>query len=42
MGRPMLCGLAYAGEKGARAVLEMMRNEIDKAFALAGKRKTFF
>ena len=32
----MLWGLSYAGEKGARAVLEMMRREIDQAFALAG------
>ncbi|XP_023288713.1 hydroxyacid oxidase 1 [Orussus abietinus] len=36
IGRLMLWGLSYNGEKGARAVLEMMRKEIDKAFALAG------
>ncbi|KAL7300851.1 hypothetical protein TKK_0006409 [Trichogramma kaykai] len=35
-GRPMLWGLVHDGEKGARKVLEMMRREIDVAFALSG------
>ncbi len=36
LGRPILWGLAVAGEEGARAVLETMRGEIDHAMALAG------
>ncbi|OXU29923.1 hypothetical protein TSAR_004386 [Trichomalopsis sarcophagae] len=36
IGRPMLWGLACGGEEGARAVLEIMRREIDETFALAG------
>ncbi|XP_014217219.1 peroxisomal (S)-2-hydroxy-acid oxidase GLO5 [Copidosoma floridanum] len=36
IGRPLLWGLTYAGEEGARAVLEIMRHEIDLAFALTG------
>ncbi|CAL1684387.1 unnamed protein product [Lasius platythorax] len=35
-GRPMLWGLAYGGEKGASEILELMRREIDLAFALTG------
>ncbi|XP_011505949.1 PREDICTED: hydroxyacid oxidase 1 [Ceratosolen solmsi marchali] len=35
-GRPILWGLACGGEKGARTVLELMRREIDLAFALTG------
>ncbi|XP_001604479.1 hydroxyacid oxidase 1 [Nasonia vitripennis] len=35
-GRPLLWGLTCGGEQGARSVLEMMRREIDQAFALAG------
>ena len=35
-GRPMLWGLACGGQQGARAVLEMMKREIDQALALAG------
>ncbi|XP_012220264.1 uncharacterized protein Hao [Linepithema humile] len=35
-GRPMLWGLAYGGEKGANKILELMRREIDLAFALTG------
>ncbi|KAG7202562.1 hypothetical protein KM043_009758 [Ampulex compressa] len=35
-GRPMLWGLNYAGEKGARKILEIMKKEIDHAFALTG------
>ncbi|KOC59761.1 Hydroxyacid oxidase 1 [Habropoda laboriosa] len=36
VGRPMLWGLSYDGEKGARQVLEIFRKEIDLAFALTG------
>jgi 4-hydroxymandelate oxidase len=36
VGRPILWGLATAGELGARAVLETFRAEIDHAMALAG------
>ncbi|XP_011304645.1 hydroxyacid oxidase 1 [Fopius arisanus] len=35
-GRPMLWGLTHAGEKGATAILELMREEIREALALAG------
>lgn len=38
--RPLLWGLSYGGERGARAVLEVFRKEIDVAFALTGKIKT--
>jgi len=33
----MLWGLACNGEKGAYEILELMRKEIDSAFALTGK-----
>ncbi|XP_032456542.1 hydroxyacid oxidase 1-like [Nasonia vitripennis] len=36
VGRPMLWGLACGGEKGARAVLEIMRQEIIETLALTG------
>jgi 4-hydroxymandelate oxidase len=36
LGRPILWGLATAGEAGARAVLETLRAEIDHAMALTG------
>ncbi len=36
LGRPILWGLAIAGEAGARRVLEMLREELDLAMALAG------
>ncbi|XP_012528234.1 hydroxyacid oxidase 1 [Monomorium pharaonis] len=36
LGRPMLWGLVHSGEKGAREILEIMRKEIDLAFALSG------
>jgi 4-hydroxymandelate oxidase len=36
VGRPILWGLAVAGEEGAFAVLETMRQELDHAMALAG------
>ena len=38
LGRPLLWGLATAGESGAVRVLELMRDEVDLAFALAGVR----
>jgi 4-hydroxymandelate oxidase len=36
VGRPILWGLAVAGEEGALAVLETLRDELDQAMALAG------
>jgi 4-hydroxymandelate oxidase len=36
VGRPILWGLASGGEAGARAVLELLRAELDLALALAG------
>jgi 4-hydroxymandelate oxidase len=36
VGRPILWGLAVAGEEGARAVLETFRAELDHTMALAG------
>jgi len=36
IGRPILWGLAVAGEDGALAVLETLRHELDHAMALAG------
>lgn len=33
----MIWGLACGGEKGATAVLQLMKSEIDQALALAGK-----
>jgi 4-hydroxymandelate oxidase len=36
LGRPILWGLAVAGEDGAYGVLEAMRSELDHAMALAG------
>jgi 4-hydroxymandelate oxidase len=38
VGRPVLWGLAVAGEAGAREVLELLRAEVDIALALAGCR----
>ena len=38
LGRPVLWGLAVAGEAGARRVLELLRNELDVAMALSGCR----
>lgn len=38
----MLWGLVYDGEKGASEILELMRREIDLAFALSGKLKHNF
>ena len=36
LGRPILWGLAVAGEEGAFGVLDTMREELDQAMALAG------
>jgi len=37
VGRPVLWGLAVAGEAGARDVLELLRAELELALALAGR-----
>ena len=36
VGRPVLWGLAHAGEAGARRVLELLRDEVELALALCG------
>jgi 4-hydroxymandelate oxidase len=36
IGRPVLWGLAVDGERGVRSVLDILRNELDVAMALAG------
>lgn len=36
VGRPALWGLALAGDKGVKRVLELIRNELDRAMALSG------
>lgn len=38
----MIWGLVHNGEKGASEILELMRKEIDLAFALTGKLKHNF
>ena len=38
VGRPVLWGLAVGGEAGVRAVLDLLRQEVDLAMALAGAR----
>jgi 4-hydroxymandelate oxidase len=38
IGRPVYWGLAMDGEKGVRAVLELLREEIDLAMGLSGAR----
>ncbi len=38
IGRPVFWGLAVDGENGVRAVLELLRQEIDLAIALSGAR----
>lgn len=38
LGRPLLWGLAVGGEAGAAHVLQLLRDEVDLAFALAGVR----
>jgi isopentenyl diphosphate isomerase/L-lactate dehydrogenase-like FMN-dependent dehydrogenase len=37
IGRPYLWGLAVGGEQGVRAVLEILRGELDLSMALAGR-----
>jgi 4-hydroxymandelate oxidase len=37
VGRPVLWGLAAAGEAGARRVLQLLRDELELAMALAGR-----
>jgi len=37
IGRPYLWGLATGGEHGVRAVLDLLRPELELAIALAGK-----
>ncbi|GAA5168663.1 MULTISPECIES: alpha-hydroxy acid oxidase [Amycolatopsis] len=39
IGRPVLWGLAAAGESGVRQVLELLREEFDDALALCGGRR---
>jgi 4-hydroxymandelate oxidase len=36
LGRPILWGLAVGGEAGVRSVLEIARDELSRAMALAG------
>lgn len=38
LGRPLLWGLVVGGEDGAAHVLQLLRDEVDLAFALAGVR----
>ena len=38
LGRPVLWGLAVDGEAGATRVLALLREELDRAFALSGCR----
>ncbi|MBT0773871.1 alpha-hydroxy-acid oxidizing protein [Kineosporia sp. J2-2] len=38
IGRPVLWGLAAAGQDGVREVLELLRTELDEAMALCGAR----
>lgn len=40
VGRPVLWGLAVAGEEGAAAVLELLEEELSRAMALAGCART--
>ncbi|XP_015516994.1 hydroxyacid oxidase 1 [Neodiprion lecontei] len=40
VGRPMLWGLTCNGEEGASSVLDILRSEIDRAYALSGCAKT--
>ena len=39
IGRPVLWGLSYNGQKGVERVLEILRLELDMAMALAGVEK---
>ena len=36
VGRPLLWGLAIGGEKGARRVLELLIEDLDRTLALVG------
>ncbi|KAF5296283.1 hypothetical protein FQR65_LT10279 [Abscondita terminalis] len=36
IGRPVLWGLCYDGEKGVKKVLDILENELDNTFALSG------
>jgi 4-hydroxymandelate oxidase len=36
VGRPVVWGLAVAGERGVQGVLDLLRGELDVALALAG------
>lgn len=36
VGRPVIWGLAYKGEQGVRKILQMLRDELKVAMALAG------
>ncbi len=36
VGRPVLWGLAYGGQKGVEKVLELLRTELDTTMALSG------
>ena len=38
VGRPIVWGLAAAGEEGAARVLELLRDEVDHTVALCGAR----
>jgi 4-hydroxymandelate oxidase len=38
VGRPVLWGLAVDGEAGVRAILELLRQELDLAMGLSGTR----
>ena len=38
VGRPVMYGLAFGGEKGVRQVLEILRDEVENALALLGCR----
>ena len=39
VGRPLLWGLAVGGEEGARRVLELLLEDLDRSLALAGAPK---
>jgi 4-hydroxymandelate oxidase len=39
VGRPVLWGLAYAGQAGAAAVLELLREELESALMLLGRTR---
>ena len=39
VGRPLLWGLAVGGEEGARRVLELLLEDLDRSLALVGAPK---